>query len=145
MAGSGPKTEEIRRRIREADLGGRLTVSSLAADYEALLSTIDVFVSPRRRDWFGAPILAAQAAGLPVVATGVGAAFALVTEGVDGHLVPAADPASLAAGIESVVADPDAALGLGREARRMVRDRRTAAAAAERTEIVYREVLEDGG
>ncbi|MEN8152205.1 MAG: glycosyltransferase, partial [Planctomycetota bacterium] len=144
-AGYGPGAFAIRRQARELGLGSRVTVTSLVADVEALFATIDVFVSPRTRDWFGAPILAAQAAGRPVVTTGVGAAFALVTEGVNGRFVPAGDPAALASAVSSLLGDPDAAARMGREARRMVAERRSAATAAERTEVVYREVLSDGG
>jgi glycosyltransferase involved in cell wall biosynthesis len=145
LAGTGPKREAIRKLARESGLGARVTVTSLVRDYEALFATMDVFVSPRTRDWCGAPIRAAQAAGLPLVATGVGAAFALVTEGVNGLLVPAGDSAALAAALESLLDDPDDAARMGRTARRMVMERNSAAASAERTELVYQEVLSDAG
>jgi len=145
VAGFGPKAMAVRRAARESGLGSRVTVTSLVRDYEALFATIDVFVSPRTRDWFGAPILASQAAGRPVVATGVGASFAVITEAVNGRLVPASSPAAMASAVESLIDDPEAAARMGREARRMVVEHHTPAVAAERTERIYEEVLSDGG
>jgi len=145
LAGYGPRAEVIRRLARESGLGSRVTVTSLPRDYETLYGTMDVFVSPRHRDWFGLPILQAQAAGRPVIATGVGASFAVVREGENGCLVPAGHPSALADEIDRLIANPSEAVRLGRNARKIVMEECTAAGAAERTEAVYREVLSDAG
>jgi len=145
VAGYGPKTESIRRLARESGLGSRVTVTSVARDYEALFGTMDVFVSPRHRDWFGLPILGAQAAGRPVVATGVGAAFAVVREGENGLIVPAGNAGAIADSVDRLLTEPVEAARLGRDARKIVAADYTAAVAAESTERVYMEVLSDVG
>jgi D-inositol-3-phosphate glycosyltransferase len=62
----------------------------------------DVVVVPSRRESCGAVILEALASGTPVVATRSGGPEDIVTEGVGG-LVPVADPAGLAAALDSVL------------------------------------------
>src|SRR5207302_4809427 len=59
-------------------------------------------------------LLEAMACGKPVVATRVGGIPEVVEEGITGHLVPARDPAKLAAAIERLLRDPGERRRLGR-------------------------------
>jgi glycosyltransferase involved in cell wall biosynthesis len=67
--------------------------------------------------------LEAMASGVPVVATAVGGHLDSVVDGVTGVLVPPRDPASLAAALRSLLADPERRAALGgagaRRARRL--------------------------
>jgi glycosyltransferase involved in cell wall biosynthesis len=74
---------------------GRLDDAALAAAYAAA----DVFVGPSQYEGFGIVYLEALRAGLPVIATTAGAAGEIVTDGVEGLLVPPEDPAALAAAL----------------------------------------------
>jgi glycosyltransferase involved in cell wall biosynthesis len=141
VAGNGSRGFSYRRLARRLGVSGCVTVTSVARDFEPVLAAMDVFVSPRRRDWFGGPILQAMAAGRPVIAAGVGAAFSLIREPENGRLTPGADPAALADAIDEMLGDPDEAQRLGENARKIVSTEHTADLAAERTERIYREVL----
>ena len=63
-------------------------------------------------------ILEAMAAGRPVVAVDLGGPAHLLRDGRGGRLVPADDPAALAAALDGVLGDPAAAAAMGRHNRR---------------------------
>lgn len=67
------------------------------------LGEADVVVVPSRRESCGSALLEALATGTPVVATRSGGPEDIVTPGV-GALAPVADPAGLAAALDSVLA-----------------------------------------
>jgi glycosyltransferase involved in cell wall biosynthesis len=48
----------------------------------------------------------AQLAGVPVIATGIGAACELIDDGQSGLLVPPGDPSALAEAVRRVLEDP---------------------------------------
>ena len=55
---------------------------------------------------FGIVLVEAMAAGLPVVASDVPGYDEVVTDGVEGFLVPPRDPAAVAAAVETILDDP---------------------------------------
>ena len=67
---------------------------------------------------FGFPASEAMACGLPVVANACGALPEVVgTDGIAGRLVPAKNPAAMAAAISEILAEPQLAAEMGRAAR----------------------------
>jgi glycosyltransferase involved in cell wall biosynthesis len=65
-----------------------------------------VFVLPSRAEGISNTILEAMASGLPVIATDVGGNAELVVHGVTGFLVPAGEPAAIAARLREYQGDP---------------------------------------
>ena len=65
-------------------------------------------------------ILESMAAGVPVVASDLGSTRELVTDGVDGRLVPADRPAELARAVRLLIEYPDERARLAEEARRTI-------------------------
>jgi glycosyltransferase involved in cell wall biosynthesis len=82
---------------------GRLTDAELRAQLE----THHVLAVPSSYEGFGIVYLEAMAYGLPVIATTAGAAREIVTDGVDGFLVPPEDPNALAAALQALLDDRD--------------------------------------
>ena len=74
-------------------------------------------------DWEGLPnaLLEAMALGMPIVATDCpcGGPRTVMTDGVDGLLVPIKDPDALAEGLLKLIEDKDMAEEMGRNARRI--------------------------
>jgi glycosyltransferase involved in cell wall biosynthesis len=104
------------------------------------LASIDVLVQPSRADNLPLAILEAMAAGLPVIGTRVGGIPELVVDGETGLLVDPERPEELAAALDSVAADPERRLELGRRGRERVREHFSADGIARRTVALYEEL-----
>jgi glycosyltransferase involved in cell wall biosynthesis len=82
----------------------------------------DVFVLPSEHEPWGLVVNEVLNAGRPVVVSDhVGAAFDLVEEGVNGHIVPVGAVGALARILSSVVADRERAAEMGRRSLHKVR------------------------
>jgi glycosyltransferase involved in cell wall biosynthesis len=80
---------------------GRLTSSQLAALY----ATADAFVLASSHEGYGIVLAEAMAAGLPIVATRVGAVPEVVRDGQEAELVPFGDLAALASALDRLARD----------------------------------------
>jgi len=99
-------------------------VNELPAErVRALLREHDVFVFPTRREGFPNVVLEAMEAGLPVVASRVGAIPEMLTEGREGYLVDVGDTTALIAALQALRRSPDAAARMGQLARTRVEER----------------------
>lgn len=86
-------------------------------------------------------VLEAYASGVPVVASAMGGLNDLVTPGVDGALVPAADPQVLADALRPYLQDPDLSMRHGAAARQRAEERHNPAGHAARIEQIYAEAI----
>jgi glycosyltransferase involved in cell wall biosynthesis len=84
--------------------GGSVKVLPFTRNIAALYRSHDVFVFPTLEEGGPQVTIEAGGCGLPVITTPMGAAR-LVQDGVNGIVVPAADPAPLAAAIARLAAD----------------------------------------
>jgi glycosyltransferase involved in cell wall biosynthesis len=117
LVGEGPEREMLERLAR--DLGLEQTVRFLGyrRDVADVLSALDVAVCCSDFEGTPAAIVEYMDAGLPVVATAVGGIPDLIEPGVHGLLVPARDPAALAAAIAELLRDPRRARAMGARGR----------------------------
>lgn len=83
------------------------------ADVGVLLQGLDLFAMSSVSEGYSIALLEASAAGLPIVATDVGGNAEIVQNAVSGRLVPASDPAALAAAILAILGDRDLAASMG--------------------------------
>jgi glycosyltransferase involved in cell wall biosynthesis len=74
---------------------------------------------------------------VPVVASGVGGIPEVITSGVDGVLVPPADPSALADAVLELLGDEALRRRIGEGGYATVRDRYSIAAQVQRTERIY--------
>jgi glycosyltransferase involved in cell wall biosynthesis len=109
IAGSGPEEDALRRRVEAT--GAPVTLLGRRTDVADLLAAADVVVLPSR--WEARALVAQEALreGKPLVATAVGGLPELVGDAA--RLVPAGDPAALAAAVTALLDDPVAAASLG--------------------------------
>jgi glycosyltransferase involved in cell wall biosynthesis len=103
--GQGQLEEELRADLASRGLGDRFRMLGHQEDPIRFLVAADVFALASRHEGLPVSLLEAMAAGLPAAVTAVGGIPEVVTDGVDGRLVPPADPQALAAAIE-VLLDP---------------------------------------
>jgi glycosyltransferase involved in cell wall biosynthesis len=110
IAGDGPLAADLARTAAAAGLAVRFL--GQRGDVPALLAVADVLAVPSR--WEGQPLIVQEAlqAGRPIVACGVGGIPDL-TGAEAALLVPAAEPAPLAAAVLRVLDDRDLAGRLG--------------------------------
>lgn len=109
--GDGPELEELRRvgTSLGVDAPGHQSVERVRAE----MARADVFILPTRSETFSLATVEALAAGLPVVATGVGAHTGFLTP--ETGVVVSRDAEALAAGISSAAAlDKDVVRARGR-------------------------------
>lgn len=86
-------------------------------DMPALLHTLNVVVLPSYRE--GLPKVLVEGAGcaLPLIATDVPGCREVITDGVEGLLVPVGDPHALAAAIARLQDEPETCTAMGKRAR----------------------------
>jgi phosphatidyl-myo-inositol alpha-mannosyltransferase len=116
-----------------------------AARLEALKGS-DVLVAPSLGgESFGMVLTEAFAAGRPVVASNIAGYRDVVTDGVDGLLVPPRNSAALAAALVELLRHPDLGRRLGEAGRRTVENRFSIDAQVRRIQAVYDEELARAG
>jgi glycosyltransferase involved in cell wall biosynthesis len=102
--------DAVRGRVRVVPSAGRAQV------FDALRAA-DLFVFPTLSEGFSKALLEGMAAGLPVVATTVGAAPDILRDGHDGQLAQPADAAAIVGAVLRYIRDPDMAARHGAAAR----------------------------
>ena len=112
VAGSGDLAEDLGARMAQLPV----TMLGWCSDVEMVLAASDALVLTSDNEGTPLSLIQAGMAGLPVVATRVGAVPSVVTAGQTGILC-APTSAAVAAGIVELLADPSLARRLGDEAR----------------------------
>lgn len=98
IVGDGPLRDTYAQLIRDFEIEDRVILSSgYAKDIRPWLWGADYFVLPSRSEPFGIIVLEAMASGLCVIATQSGGPSEIITDGLNGFLVPAEDTSAMAA------------------------------------------------
>jgi glycosyltransferase involved in cell wall biosynthesis len=117
IVGQGPLEHEIRRLHQVLGLGERVRLLGMRDDVPRVLAASDVFTLSSRFEGLPVALMEALALELPVVATDVGGIPELVTDGVEGLLVPPRRPDLLADALIAVIEDPVRRAAMGDAAR----------------------------
>jgi colanic acid/amylovoran biosynthesis glycosyltransferase len=119
-----PARASVLTAIRDLGLEDcvRLRDEVSRVEVRAALRRADVFLLPSLSEGLSNATLEAMAVGLPVVVTDVGGMRELVTDGVDGFVVPSRDPAALAAALLDLAADSELREKMGERGRQRVVD-----------------------
>jgi glycosyltransferase involved in cell wall biosynthesis len=121
--------------------GGRLLEG---ADPRLLLAAADIFVQTSAWEATSLAVLEAMAAGLPVVAYGVGGLPDQVGDGVSGHLVAEGAVGELASRAIELARSPPALAAFGAAGRRRFEERFSYPQMISSTEAIYRAVSAAG-
>lgn len=145
IAGDGSLKADLVTRARTLGIGERVAFVGETNDVASFLRRLSQFWLTS--EWEGTPnvILEAMAAGLPVLATSVGAVPELLDHGVDGLLVECGDVDSLASLSLAVADDEDLADRLGKAARKRAVSAFSVDAMVDGTRALYERVLGAAG
>ncbi len=143
LAGRGSLHDSLKRKAARMGLGGSVIFSGYMEE-EALkdaYGACDLFVLPSTVEPFGIVVVEAMASGRPVVCTDSGGVREVVADGVNGFLVPPRDPRALADSICQLLSDADLRERMGREGRRIAREKFGWKAISLKTKRLYEEAL----
>ena len=141
MFGEEAYEQRLRELAGELGIAEQVEFRGFREDVGAELAAMDVAVHCSVvPEPFGQVVVQAMAAGRPVVAAAEGGPAEIVTDGVDGLLVPPREPALLAAVLRRLAEDPGLRERLG-VAGRATALRHTPDRAADALVGVYRQVL----
>lgn len=122
LLGEGPGGKGLRELAGRLGVADRVEFPGFQGNPYAWLRAAAAFVLPSRYEGFPNSLLEAMALGVPCVATRCPTGpEEIVTDDVDGLLVPVEDPGALAAAIDRLLGDPELRERLGRAARERVR------------------------
>lgn len=123
IVGDGPRQGELQALTTARGLSQHVEFLGHRDDVPSVLASADAFVLPSRSEAFPNSVIEAMAAGLPVIANGVGGLLDLIDHGRTGLLVAPSDPEALTAALRFLIENPTSAAAIGQAARADVRQR----------------------
>ena len=123
LVGDGPDRPMLEALVRASKLESSVVFAGFRTDVDRLLPGADILAQSSHTEGLPNVVLEASAAGLPVVATDVGGTSEIIEDGVNGFLVPAADPPALARRLLELVRSPELRHQMGDRGRDLVRAR----------------------
>jgi glycosyltransferase involved in cell wall biosynthesis len=125
LVGDGAERAKLEARRDELHLQDVVEMAGAATQGAVLERWREAAIGVLTSSSEGMPValMEAAACGVPVVATAVGGVPELVEHGLTGLLAPAGDVSAVAAALERLLSEPDAAREMGRAARRRAEER----------------------
>jgi glycosyltransferase involved in cell wall biosynthesis len=139
FVGDGPERLRLEHVANEIGMRTAVLFAGHVKNLDEVYSALDVFVFPSLAEPLGSSLVAAMAAGLPVVGVASGAVPEAVEAGVSGLLVTRPDANEIAISVKHLLEEPELAERLGLQARKVVCDRFTADRMVAETVRVYNE------
>jgi glycosyltransferase involved in cell wall biosynthesis len=121
LVGDGPNADMLRGEAQNLGNAVIFTGAVVGDEYNNLLNAFDLYIQPSRFEGLPRTLLDAMYLGKPIVATAVNGNLDALRDGENGLLVPAEDPEAIVVAVESLLADPDRASALARQAQQDVR------------------------
>jgi glycosyltransferase involved in cell wall biosynthesis len=144
IAGSGPQEKNIRDYIANNDLTRRVIMAGYREDVPQILKILDLFVLPSYSNEATSQVIPqAMAMGVPVIATLAGGIEEVVTEGSTGKLVAPRDSRALSEAIYWAYQNREETRKMAERAREFILKDFTVTRMIDKTEKVYRELLEE--
>jgi len=137
IAGDGPLDTELRATVTRLGLDDRVTFLGRVAPPAPVYERAGIVVVPSFGEGFGMVALEAMERGRAVIASDVGGLPEIVAAGETGLVVPAGDPAALAAAIVELGRDPARTAGLGAAGRERALSEFSQERCTARTEELY--------
>lgn len=140
LIGDGPQRKMLERRVVELDIERQVSLTGFQKQISPWLASADCFVLPSLTEGTPMALLEAMAAGIPIVATGVGGVPDVITDGVNGLLVPCADVGTLRNSMSRIIDHPELREKYSFEARKTVESHYSVQPWCEKILLIYRDL-----
>ena len=128
--------------VREKGLTRDVIFMGKQNQVQSLLGLTDVLLLPSDLESFGLAALEAMACGVPCVCSRVGGVPEVITDGVEGYLVPPRDVKTMAERALAILLDPGRRETMGKAARQRASAQFCASKIITRYEELYHSVLD---
>lgn len=118
IAGEGPLRAEMEKLATSLELKNEVTFLGFREDMPSIMKSIDLLAHTPLNEGLGRVLLEAMACSKPVVATKVGGIPEIITNDLNGYLVPSGDFVSIARESVKVLKDHKLAARLGEAGRK---------------------------
>jgi glycosyltransferase involved in cell wall biosynthesis len=125
IAGIGPLEEHLKQVAAEVGVQHAVRFLGFRRDAPQLLAAFDIFVHPSLWEGLSISLMEAMAAGRPIVCSRIPGNVEMIVDGHTGIFTEPADPASVAAGLNRMLDDPEAARLMAERSQREAIDRFT--------------------
>jgi glycosyltransferase involved in cell wall biosynthesis len=141
IAGTGELEKEIKEFISKNSLDDFVHLLGFREDINNIMNSIDVLLLPSLWEGFGIVLIEAMAAGKPCITTNISSMPEIVEDNVSGIIVPPEDSASVAKACIKILSDKELSSRMGREGKKIVKEKFTIEKMADRYEEVFNEVI----
>jgi glycosyltransferase involved in cell wall biosynthesis len=145
VVGDGELWAELHDEVTARGLGSSVVFTGWRHDLPNVYGDADVVVCCSLNEGTPVSIIEAGAAGRPAIGTAVGGMPDIISDGVNGLLVPSQDPPALAAAIRRILSDPELAGAMGAAGRRMSLERHGAQRMVQELTELYTRLLTKRG
>ena len=145
LVGAGPEADRVEREVSAMGLQRHVHLLGRRTDIPRLLGASDAFLLTSTSEGIPLALIEAMAAGLPVVATGVGGIPEVIVDGQCGLLAAAGDATTLANHILSILADPSLGQQMGQRGRARALARFSEEQMLAGYDSLYRQILSGSG
>jgi glycosyltransferase involved in cell wall biosynthesis len=135
----------VRWLVNRLGLADRTTLTGQVSSALPYIALSDVLVSASESEAFGLVLVEAMMSGTPVIAVDAGGPGEIIEQGRSGLLLRDGHPATIAAGIETLLADSDLRRRLAEAGRRRALEHFSAAAMTRQLAAALRAVVASGG
>ena len=115
--GNGPQKEEIRGVIERLGMEGHIILAGKSDHVVEEMNKSSLFVMSSDYEGMSNALLEAVCVGLPVISTDVSGARDLITEGVNGYIVPVGNERALTLALSSMLSSPEKMDEMGRQSK----------------------------
>ena len=120
LIGGGPLRGELEELRRSLNLDGRVVFAGHCTDVPRVLSAMDVFMLPTRREGFGVAFAEAMSMGVPVVGSRIAPLAEIIEEGRTGCMAGVDAPEEFARAVCELLDRPERRRSMGDTGRRHV-------------------------
>ncbi|MFN3491658.1 MAG: glycosyltransferase family 4 protein [Anaerolineales bacterium] len=123
IIGSGEHAESLKNEAKKSGVSNHIIFAGTRTDIAELMSTGDLFVLPTLTEALPTVLAEAMASGLPILASQVGGVPEMVQDGINGRLIPPAQPEILAGVTLEMLSDTDVLRQMGSAGRKIAEEK----------------------